>query len=298
MEKEGGVIPMVDRVFDVEFSPVELDIVRDPEVTLPTSCVWTMRGDNGDLLYDNGRGKAIFYHQLDLSELTADSRTFQPVAINVQRNFNGPQGIDANFMPSTRPTELLYIFSNQLPNQQIRDGDIDIDVFRDLGLDAAAQYGIKDIPPFTLALKVVPDGSNTIFAQSTRYVNSISNSTNAWNGFAYPGDPSTVPPTLPDTYYPLLCQDMSVTEVNTWGEMRTILGPQLHCYRVIFHETQNMSGLSQANPLVIAQGITARKFSTLCIKILCREDTLSEGEYLVEAANAYNNSNWDAPSEV
>lgn len=289
---------MVDRVFDVEFSPLELDIVRDPETTLPTTCEWTMRGDNGDLLYENGRGKAIFYHQLDLSELTADSRTFQPVAVNVQRNFNGPQGYDANFMPSTRPVELLYIFSNQLPNQQIRDGDIDLDVFRDIGLDASAQYGIIPPPGFIRLLTVVPDGSNTTFAQSTRYVNSIANSTNAWNGFAYGGDPVGPPPTAADIFYPLLVQDMSVAEVNTWGEMRTILGPQLHCYRVVLHETQNMSGLSQANPLVVAQGTTARKFSTICIKILCREDKLSDGEYLVEAANAYNNSNWDAPSEV
>jgi len=285
---------MVDRIFDVEFSPLELAIVRNPEAILPTTCEWTTLGDNGELLYEDGRGKAIFYHQLDLSELTVDSRTFQPVAVNVQRNYNGPQGHDANFMPSTRPVELLYIFSNQLPNQQIRDGDIDLDSFRDLGLDASAQYGI--VAP-TLVLTVIPDGSNTVFAQSTKYVNGIANSTNAWNGFAYAGEAG--PPILPaDLFYPLLCQDMSVAEVNSWGEMRSILGPQLHCYRVILHETQNMTGLSQYNPLVAHQGNTARKFSTICIKVLCREENLSEGEYLVEAANAYNNSNWDAPSEV
>jgi len=279
---------MPDRIFDVEFGSVQLiaDRAAGTFGTPPAVVTWETWTGDGKMLFEDGTGNAIWYEQVDLSELTIDSRTFQPIGVNVQRPWNGPEGNDSNFMPSTRPVELLYVFSNALPNAQIEAGLVDLRTFRDLGLDSSDAYRTSD-------LAVIPDGSNTIYAQETKYFNSIANSINTWNGFA-----NTDPYPDGDFYQPLLCADMSVAEVNTWGEMRSILGPVLHCYRVILHETQNLNGLGTANSLVVAAGHTNRKFSPISLKILCKEEKLSEGEYLVEASNAYNNSNWDTPSDV
>lgn len=284
---------MVERVFDCEFGPVGLVVSRGAGTpgTPPTSVTWTNNTRDGELLYEDTTGKAIFYQQIDLSELSVEGRTFKPIGVNVQRPWNAPEGQDSNFMVSTRPVELIYIFSNALPNEHIRNGGVDINAFRDLGLDASDAYQTGD-------LAVIPDGSNTIWAQETKYFNSIANSMNNWNGFLVPNNPTPPPIVTGDYFYPLLCADMSVAETNTWGEMRTILGPVLHCYRVICHETQNLTSLAAGNPIFDAAGHTDRKFSPISVKILCKEEKLTEGEYLVEAANAYNNSNWDAESEV
>lgn len=276
---------MADRIFDVEFAPVNLTITRVAGQELPFDAQWTGSGSDEELLYQDGNGRAVFYQQIDLQQLTKEGRAFKPEFINVQRPWNAPQGQDANFNPSTDCVELLYVFLNPLPNDNIRAGIV-IDQMRDLGLDSSNAYDIG-----VLAFGAIPDASNCLFAQSTRYINNIANANSTWNGFAV----------ATDVYYPLLTQTMSTAEQNTWGGMHTILGPMLHCYRVIIHPTQIMTGLSPApapdgNPLVLAAGSTLRKFSPISISIYAEEMNLSSGEYIIEASNAFNSENYDAPS--
>lgn len=271
-------MPSPKRIFDVDFPSVSLAVNRPEGVVIPDAVTWGGVGAD-QLIGADDYGNAIFYHQIDLSQLTNEMRAFTPLSVNVQRAYNAPEGLDANYMPSTPAYEMLYVFQNPLDNFAIRDNPrANMEAFRDMGLDVSSD-GVG---------MAVPDSSNCIFAQMTRYRNDLSNSTTVYNGMAVPGD----------TYYPLVSQDMSIAEINTWGGMETILGPRLHCYRVIFHETQNLLHLDAdpvtGNPLVLALGTTLRTFSPISIRLFCQEADLDDGDYLIEAANAFNRWNWDA----
>ena len=270
------------RVFDVDFPKLNLSVSRAAGALAPGAgdAVWSGPGLDQVIGADD-YGNSISYHQIDLSQLTNEQRAFNPLTVNVQRVYNAPEGFDANYMPSTPAYEMLYIFQNPLDNNRIRANPrAYMESFRDMGLDVSS-VGIGSS---------VPDSSNCVFAQMTRYRNDLANSTTVWNGMAVAGD----------TYYPLVSQDMSIAEVNTWGGMDAILGPRLHCYRVIFHETQNLLGLDPTpgtgNPIVLGLGTTLRTFSPISIRLFCQEADLSDGQYLVEAANAYNRWNWNAAS--
>ena len=268
------------RIFDVDFPGVNLSVTRVAGELTPIvggSIGWGGPGTD-QLIGADEYGNAIFYHQIDLSQLTNEMRSFNPLSVNVQRAYNAPEGMDANYMPSSPSYEMIYIFQNPLDNLSIRQNPrANMETFRDMGLDTSVGSPGGS----------VPDSSNCVFAQMTRYRNDLANSTTTWNGMAVPGD----------TYFPLVSQDMSIAEVNTWGGMNTILGPRLHCYRVIFHETQNLFGLDPTpgtgNPLVLAPGTTLRTFSPISIRLFTQESDLDEGEYLVEAANAFNRWNWN-----
>ena len=276
---------MEGRIFDVDFGPLNLALTRDagdlqPD---PTTVAWSGAGSDQIIGYDD-YGNCIVYETVDLQQLTKNQQAFQPLGINVTRPWTAPQGQDANYMASTPCYEILYVFQNPLPNEYIRNNArLALAAFKDMGLNASQNLGY---PWLTL-----PNEENTLFAQMSYFHNTLSNSNTVWNGMAVPAD----------TYYPLLSQNMVTQEVNTWGALNPILGPTLHCYRVIFHETQNLTGLSDdptvGNPVVLAPGSTLRKFSPISIKLLAQEAKLTDGEYVVEASNAYNRANFDAESE-
>jgi hypothetical protein len=275
---------MVDRIFDVEFAPVDLTVNRlaPSAIPSPTGVEWSGPGADEELLYADQEGRAVFYKQIDLSQLTKEGLAFKPLSINVQRPYDDPAGQDANYMPSTSCTELIYVFLNPLANSEIRAG-ININSFRDLGLDLSDMYGGAGAPKWGEA---IPNSSNTLFAQQTRYLNNLSNSTTAYNDMAH----------TTDVYYPLLSTEMTKVEQNTWGGMHTLLGPMLHCYRVIIHPTQVLTGLGISNPIRAANGFTLRKFSPISVQIYAEEQDLSEGAYIIEASNAFNNENFNSPS--
>ena len=182
-------------------------------------------------------------------------------------------------MPSTDVVEVLYIFSNPLANDEIRAG-MDLNFGRDMGLDVS-NGDLRPVPG-----SAMPDSSNCIFAQQSRYLNSLTHAQSKFNGMADPLD----------FYYPLLSQTMTKVEQNTWGGMHTILGPDLHCYRFLFAETQNLAGLDPVNVIRAAAGDTFRRFSPISISINCIEENLTEGAYLIEASNAFNRNNANAPN--
>ena len=277
---------MEGRIFDVDMGPLNLSLTRDAGDLLPdpTTVLWSGAGTD-QIIGSDDFGNCIVYETVDLQQLTKDQKAFQPLGINVTRPWTAPQGQDANYMASTPCYEILYIFQNPLPNDYIRNNvRSSLAAFKDMGLNASQNVGFPWL--------VVPNEDNTLFAQMSYYHNTLSNSNTVWNGMAVPDD----------TYYPLLSQNMMTQEVNTWGVLNPILGPTLHCYRVILHETQNLTGLSNAaapdgNPVALAPGTTLRKFSPISIKILAREAKLTDGEYVVEASNAFNRNNFNTVSE-
>lgn len=266
-----------ERIFDVDFAPVDFSVSRPAGVDLPNS-----HSINADDVIGSFNGGFIQYERINLSQLTEEGRLFQPVSINVQRTWNAPEGFDANFAPSTSAMEWIYIFQSPLPNERIRnDPELWINALRDFGLDRSDAYG-------SLIPESIKDSNQTLYAQRTRYINNMANTQSAWNQTSVPGD----------AFYPLLAQTMSVAEFDSWGSMNPVAGAALYCYRIVLHYTQNVSGNDPTNPLVAAQGTTIRKFSPVTVQIQCIEPKISESEYLINAANIYNGWNNDNANRI
>lgn len=280
---------MASRIFDVDWSQVTLGVNRDANATLPTSGpTWNVLGDNGDLLSQDNFGKAVFYQEIDLEQLTIEGRTFSPKGVEVQRPWTAPLGQDWNYVPTTRHYEFLYIFTAPLANQTLTTISPNLDAFFDLGLDVSG--GGRGSRSYTG--REIPNAEQCVFAQSTICVNNVANSLSVWNGTLVEAAPGP-PPITGDILAPLASGEMTISEVNQWGSLPTILGPKLFCYRFISYPSQILSGLSIDNPLVKGAGFTARNMSSLCIKLVCEEVNLSDSEYIITAANAYNMANQD-----
>lgn len=268
-----------ERVFEVDWAPTSLTMGRDPNTLVPTSTNWDT---SSDFLGEDGFGNAIYFQEIDLTHLTEQGLAFEPLSVNIQRSWQAPRGQDANFMPGTYMSEYLYVFQSPLPNRSIANNPrAYIYAFKDLGLDRSSGL-------LTGFLDYIPNSEQLLFASYTKYSQNLAQSVSSWNGFADPAD----------TYYPLLCQDPTVIETQTWGGMRPILGPRLYCYRVIFHETQNLTGLALTNSIVAATGSTIRSFSPITMQIFCKESDMSDGEYMITASNVFGRENGDRPNNI
>jgi len=285
---------MPDRVFDVDFGQVVQNANRPAGEFNPTDDSFILATDNSTIL-EQRNGRIVLYQEIDLEVLVKENRVFAPYAVEVQRPWTAPLGFDLNPNVATRCYEYLYVFSAPLANQQISPfiGEF----FKDMGLDSSIgnRGSISAIP----GGRQIPDNSQCIYAQSTISVNNLGVSPSVWNGLLTAGDPTTLPPTASDPYVPLQCAEMQVTEVNKWGSLPEIIGPKLYCYRFIEYPSQELSTavLGPDNPIVNGDGLMQRNHSSLSIKIMCREVELSDGEYIIRAANAYNNANPDDVNE-
>lgn len=280
------------RIFDVDWGQLTLGMARPALAPSATSVTWANMTDNETLLHDNQLGSAVYFQTIDLDQLTMEGRSFNPMAIEVQRPWTAPLGQDWNFLPSTRHYEYLYIFTAPLANQSIITSG-GLEAFKDLGLDSSSGGRGSG----SLSGQQIPDNAQCVFAQSTISVNPMANTASVWNGTLIASDPGATPPIVGDPYAPVMAGEMQVVEVNRWGSLPAILGPKLFCYRYISYPSQQMTGIFNAdNPILNATGSTARNMSSISIKIICEEANLSESEYLVNAANSYNNSNFDNPN--
>lgn len=275
---------MSERNFDIEWSPINLTLSRLQNADQAHIQSWTQNMDNGELIWEGlnpaNYGMAVYYQKIDLSQLTEEGMSFTPKAVNVQRPWTAPEGQDIASQPSINHEEYLYVFSAPLPNQDI-DSDADVLAFRNLGLDVS-------VPSTTTGWYAYPDYEQCIFAQSTFSQVDPTNALTVMNGLTVLGDAT----------YPAYYAKMRVAEQNTWGSMSTILGPFLHCYRVIIYRCQNLAGLGGTNPILGAAGSTSRRMSPVTIRIMTDDADLSEGEYLIAAANAYNKATSDASNQV
>ena len=285
-------MPKAKRIFDVDWGQAALSMNRPAVAPSATSVNWFNYTDNETLLKDEQNGVAVYYQSVDLEQLTMEGRTFTPLAIDIQRPWTAPLGYDYNFNPMIRCYEILYIFTAPLANVEIGSGGTGaLEMFKDLGLDSSiGGRGTTAYPGIQ-----IPDAAQCIFAQSTLSLNSMANTFSTWNGTLVSAAPAADPPIVGDPFAPVMAGEMQVVEVNRWGSLPNILGPKLHCYRYISYQSQQMTGILGAdNPILNAQGNTARNFSPISVKIICEEADLTESEYLVSAANAYNNANFDS----
>lgn len=286
---------MPDRVFDVDFGQVVQSASRVGGEYQPSTAnqSFTLATDNSTIL-EEGNGRVALYQEIDLEVLVKENRVFAPFAVEVQRPWTAPLGFDLNPYVPARCYEYLYIFSAPLANQDIPNNVGEF--FKDLGLDSS----IGNRGSITAGVgRQVPDNSQCIYAQSTVSINNLGTAASVWNGLLVSPDPFATPPVLGDPYAPLQCGEMTVTEVNKWGSLPEIIGPKLYCYRFIEYTSQELSSsvLSAENPIVLGEGLMSRNHSSLSIKIMCKEVNLSEGEYIIRAANAYNNANADSVNE-
>ena len=81
---------------------------------------------------------------------------------------------------------------------------------------------------------------------------------------------------------------MRLAEVNTWGTMSAITGPNLYCYRVLYSELQSFPGGHLVFENVGLGGYTTLYFPPVNVTFLCKDPNYTEGEYLTRLANAMN----------
>jgi len=287
---------MPDRVFDVDFGQVVQNAQRASGEYQPLSDAegFLLATDDSTVLASQN-GRIALYQEIDLEVLVKENRVFAPYAVEVQRPWTAPLGFDLNPNVATRCYEYLYVFSAPLANQQISSSVGEF--FKDLGLDSSIgnRGSITAIP----GGYQIPDNAQCIYAQSTISVNNLSVAASVWNGLLVADAPLATPPVQGDPYAPLQCAEMQVSEVNKWGSLPEIIGPKLYCYRFIEYPSQELSAsvLGPDNPILNGEGLMQRNHSSLSIKIMCREVELSDGEYIIRAANAYNNANADDVNE-
>ena len=70
----------------------------------------------------------------------------------------------------------------------------------------------------------------------------------------------------------------ALTDVNTWGSMSAITGPNLHCYRVVFSRIQGFQSDATVFTNVGMGGFTTLQFPPVNVTFLCKDPDYTEGE--------------------
>jgi hypothetical protein len=83
-------------------------------------------------------------------------------------------------------------------------------------------------------------------------------------------------------------REARLLDVNTWGSLSAITGPDLHCYRIIAMRAQSFAAGGLTFTAVDYEGLSFLKFPPLNATFLCKDPNYSEGEYLTRLVNAMN----------
>ncbi|GAG74910.1 unnamed protein product, partial [marine sediment metagenome] len=85
-------------------------------------------------------------------------------------------------------------------------------------------------------------------------------------------------------------------DVTTWGSLSSIVGPGLHCYRVVINRTQTFPGIGGLFEKELVDGSSELVFPPVSVRFLCKDPKFTEGEYLTRIANAMNSTPEGGPT--
>lgn len=268
---------MSNRIFDVEFGELNQSVSRLAATLTPATVTYLGPGSD-DILYEDEQGGVVLYKMLDLSQLTQEGRIFQPTSVNIQRPYDAPAG--SKFNPNIAVQTEEYIFIVYSPVLNPDDPDLstaakiaNVSSFRQAGFDTssiaiATNSGDNEIC----------NAQQVLFAQSSFYAVDLAHSLT-------PANLGLAPILPPANTNVLLSNSMALVERNQYGSMGPVMGPRLHCFRVIIARDQNLTGLSPLSPTVTAIGLNAMKYSPLNIRIMTSEVSMSDGNYIIAASN-------------
>ena len=282
------IIDKDTRLIDVDFSQISTSVSRsagsnDPDVV-------TISGPGqGQLLQSvraiaNG-GSFIQYVRLDLSYMTQNNEVMMPTEASIQRTSPVPLGYNNNGNNFDQIEEYIYVLSRPLNNTglaAVTDSRFYEDL-RQLGLNGSAGAGGATSGDVS-GNAGWPNQEQTIYAEKRMYsYNTNLGATQANGGLLTAGD------TPPNLLYNSLMGMPVLDNVSTWGAMSSIVGPNLHCYRVVINRNQTFPGIPDVFANVNFDGDTICYWPAVSVRFLCKDPNFSEGEYLTRIANAMNN---------
>lgn len=273
------IIDKDTRLIDVDFGQITIAAGRNGGNDIPDTV--TSGGPGVGQLLNlipanafNG-GSFIQYVRLDLDYMARNNEVMMPVEVSAQRTSPVPLGYNNNGNNFDQIEEFIYIFSRPLNNTNIAalTNTGQYEFLRACGLDGTTG---------STALggnAGWPNQEQTIYAEKRMYSYSTNLGATKNNGELDPLNPD----------YNSLMGMPVLDNVSTWGSMSAIVGPNLHCYRVVINRNQSFPGLGLGTFVNQAlNGDTSCNWPAVSVRFLCKDPNFSEGEYLTRIANAMN----------
>lgn len=278
------------RLIDVDFGPVTVNIVRTalsefPDGTPGNLATFGGNGTNQLLRSDTGgqltAGSFIQFVRLDLDYMTLNNEVMQPVEVSVQRSASTPYGTHENGNNFNTIQEFILIASRPLNNEDLVAAINPYEFFSDMGLNRGSSfYGGQDAGGIT--------HEQNIYAERRQYA-----FTNTTGATLSNGELVTTPA---QTTLASIFSAPQLLDINTWGSLSAITGPNLYCYRVVYSEMQSFLADQTIFTNVGYGGNTSLRFPPVNVAFLCKDPNYTEGEYLTRLANAMNSIPEDGPT--
>jgi hypothetical protein len=272
------------RIFDVDFAEIAQTLNRT-NLSLPAPPFLQVTAAaygalcQQQMVFEDGIGGALFHEAIDLSQLTIEGRTFQPLQVIVNRPYTVPRMQSMNTNPCVQSEEYLFIWYTGVasPAQGVIDG---IDALKQNFIQALRACGMNTSPRIGLATEYTeqePDLGQLVWASSSAFLPSLDTALSVPNGFV-----DNFGLTSPDKTF-LFTNSHRRVDSSEWGSMAPIQGPMLHFFRFVTNYANNMAPLTLTSPLVTESGYTSGTYSPINIQVVCEEVDLNSIEYLTNA---------------
>lgn len=277
------IIDKDTRLIDVDFGQITVAAGRSAGSNVP-DVVTTGGPGEGQLLNlipggaFNG-GSYIQYVRLDLDYMARNNEVMMPVEVSAQRTSPVPLGSNTNGNNFDQIEEFIFIFTRPLNNTNIAalTNTLEYETLRSCGLNGTEGTTVLS------GNAGWPNQEQTIYAEKRMYSYSTNLGATKNNGALY--DENHLPPQI--LYNELMGMPV-LDNVSTWGSMSAIVGPNLHCYRVVINRNQSFPGLPDTFVNVDLDGAASCNWPAVSVRFLCKDPNFSEGEYLTRIANAMN----------
>lgn len=287
------IIDAETRLIDIDFGPVRVSLGRISPDLQPTTSSFALNGVNQFIRQDNAGGTGIAgsfcqYQLIDLDFMARNNDVMVPVSVDVQRTTAVPLGFNNNGNTFDTIEEFIFILTRPLNNTNINIQNL-LSQFRDMGLDRSA--GSQSLSGDSAGY---PTQTQTIYAEKRSYSYSSTNAASIVNG-ELTQLPSATPPGTNPGYIDLNGMPL-LQDVTTWGSLSSIVGPGLHCYRVVINRTQTFPGIGGLFEKELVDGASELVFPPVSVRFLCKDPKFTEGEYLTRIANAMNSTPEGGPT--
>jgi hypothetical protein len=273
------------RLIDIDFGPLTTSIQRLPNEVRPDGApgnVGTISGagEGSIIRFDSdtpATGSFIQYQRVDLSYMTQNGEAMQPVEVSVQRPNSAPFGTHENGNNYDPLLEYIFVLSRPLNNESLLGGNI-YTVFAELGLDmGSSSFGGEG--------GGVSHAQN-IYAEQRTYAWNTTMGATVGNGQLGPGNGA-----LKSTF-----GRPALMDIVTWGSLSSIIGPNLHVYRIVYSQLQTFDAPFPIFENVEYGGFTSLRYPPLNITFLCKDPNFSEGQYLTRVYNAMSKTQEGEPT--
>lgn len=288
------------RIFDVDFSEITQTLSRTsfegaPSVNTDVATYGNI--SHQQLVFEDEVGGALFYESIDLSQLTIEGRTFQPLQIIVNRPYTVPRGSKYNPNVANQNEEYFFIWYTQVakPSEAIVDGSTTdkqgfIQALRACGMNTSPELELE-----THYEEQQPDLGQLLWCSQSSFLPSLDTALSVANGMIQNIGGGGAPINVPLKFI-IATNSMRRVDSSEWGSMAPIQGPMLHFYRLVTNYSQNMGGIPLGSPIVQNSGLESQHWSPVNIKIVCEEVDLSDEEYLTTAYNTLTRMNPAGPN--